>query len=176
MDNVNEIIEKTAQAVICEVKKQGMIRDNKPTPYQKTETLLYNYLNFKGAIRDKQDQIDMINAEGTIQRSASITTCPSGTVEIKSEYEKREDMIRGMENSIRYTMKFIKIIDAAIDGIKGDVYYELIPMIYFDNLTREEAAEHFNCDVKTVSRNKKRLINQLQIRMFTDEYILQIFH
>lgn len=48
-------------------------------------------------------------------------------------------------------------------------------MKYFEGKTREEIAEHFDVDVSTISRNKNRLINLLQIRLFSDEVIYQIF-
>jgi RNA polymerase sigma factor (sigma-70 family) len=98
-----------------------------------------------------------------------------GYVEVKSESEKAEEKIERIELSIKTTKNFIKIIDDAIDTLKDDPYYELIDMRYFKGRTREEIAEYFDCDVSTVNRNKNRLINLLQIRLFSDEVIQQIF-
>ncbi len=95
---------------------------------------------------------------------------------MKSEAEKAEEMIYAIEQSIQVTCKFINVIDAALDSLKGDSYYEIIPMKYFEGKTREDIAGFFDCDVKTVSRNKNRLINKLQIRLFSDEFIYQIFN
>ena len=57
---MNELIYKYTS----ELKKQGLLRNNKRTPFQKTETLLYNYNNFKAAIQDKHDQIEEIKNVG----------------------------------------------------------------------------------------------------------------
>jgi len=176
VSNVNEIIEKTAQAVVSELKNNGLLKDRKQTPYQKTETLLYNYNDFKEAVENKYKQIETIQEEGVPKKSASITSFSGEHVTyVKSDAEKAEEMIYAIEQSIRVTCKFINIIDAVLDSLKDDSYYEIIPMKYFERKTREEIAEHFDVDVKTISRNKNRLINKLQIRLFSDEFIYQIF-
>ena len=68
MSNEKKLIEQTAQAtaqaVVSELKRQGLMKDNKQTPFQKTETLLYNYNNFQEAIKDKYLQIETIQTEG----------------------------------------------------------------------------------------------------------------
>lgn len=177
ISNVNEIIEKTAQAVVSELKNNGLLKDRKQTPYQKTETLLYNYNDFKEAVEDKYKQIETIQEEGVPKKSASITSFSGEQVTyVKSEAEKAEEMIYAIEQSIQVTCKFINVIDAALDSLSNDPYFEIIPMKYFEGKTREDIAGFFDCDVKTVSRNKNRLINKLQIRLFSDEFIYQIFN
>ena len=86
-----------------------------------------------------------------------------------------EEKIEMIEFSISTTRNFIRIIDDAVAMLKDDYYYDLIRLRYFEGRTREEIAEHFDCDVTTVNRNKNRLINLLQIRLFSDEVIQQIF-
>lgn len=176
LSNVNEIIEKTAQAVVSELKNNGLLKDRKQTPYQKTETLLYNYNDFKEVVEDKYKQIETIQEEGVPKKSASITSFSGEQVTyVKSEAEKAEEMIYAIEQSIQVTCKFINVIDAALDSLSNDPYFEIIPMKYFEGKTREDIAGFFDCDVKTVSRNKNRLINKLQIRLFSNEFIYQIF-
>lgn len=180
MSNEKKLIEQaaqaTAQAVVSELKRQGLMKDNKQTPFQKTETLLYNYNNFQEAIKDKYLQIETIQTEGIPKKSSSISSFSSqATYEVKSDADKAEEKIECIEQSIQTTKNFIKVIDAAIDALKGDSYFDIIPMKYFEGQTREEIAEHFEVDVSTISRNKNRLINMLQIRLFSDEVIYQIF-
>lgn len=174
------VIETTAQAtsreVVSELKRQGLLKDNRQSPFQKTEILLYNYNNFKAAIDDKCEQIKTIRCEGIPQKSKSITSFSSSpTYEIKSESDKAEEKIESIENSIQTTKNFIKVIDAAIDMLKDDPYFDVIKMKYFNGKTREEIAEYFEVDVSTISRNKNRIVNLLQIRLFSDEVIYQIF-
>lgn len=174
---IDQTAKKTAEQTAAELKRQKLIIEGKQTPFQKTETLLYNYNHFKAAIKDKEEQIKEIRELGLPRKSKSITTFSgnTGLIEVKSEAEKAEEKIEMIEFSIVTTRRFIKIIDDAIQMLRDDPYYELIALRYFEGRTREYIAEFFDCDVKTVNRNKNRLINQLQIRLFSDEVIQSIF-
>ena len=180
MNNEKRIIEATAQAtakeVVSELKRQGLMRDNKQTPFQKTEILLYNYNSFQEAIKDKYKRIETIKEEGLPGKSKSITSFPGNdSYEIKSDNEKAEEKIELIEQSIAVTKNLISIVDDAIDKLKDDPYFEVIRLKYIEGCTREKLAEYFEVDVSTISRNKNRLINALQIRLFSDEVIFQIF-
>lgn len=169
-------VKKAVEQSICEMKRQHLIVDGKQTPFQKTETLLYNYNNFVSVIKEKEEQIAELRQYGLRQKSASITNFSGGlVVDVKSDQEKVDEKIELIEDSIRTTRSFIKIIDDAVAGLSDDPYYDLIRMRYFQNCSREDVADHFCVDVKTVTRNKNRLINLLQIRLFSDEVIKQIF-
>lgn len=177
MNDVNLIIEQAVKTAISELKKNNMLKENKQTPYQKTETLLYNYMSFKQTIEDKYKQIENIQTEGVPKKSSSITSFSGAACyEIKSEYEKAEDMIQAILHSIKTTEKFIRIIDVALDNLADDPYFDIIRLKYFEGYAREDIATYFKCDVKTISRNKNRLINSLQIKLFSDEFIHQLFN
>lgn len=173
---IEETAQTTAERVVSELKRQGLLKDNKQTPFQKTETLLYNYNNFQAAIDDKLQQIETIRQEGIPKKSPSITSFSgNSTYEIKSDADKADEKIEAIENSIQTTKNFIKVIDNALAALKDDPYFDIIKLKYFEGQTREEIAEYFEVDVSTISRNKNRLVNLLQIRLFSDEVIYQIF-
>jgi RNA polymerase sigma factor (sigma-70 family) len=170
-------VKKAVESSIIEMKRQNLIVEGKQSPFQKTETLLYNYNNFKDVIREKEEQIAELRQFGMRKKSASITSFSgsTGLIEVKSDQEKIDEKIEMIEFSISTTRSFIKIIDDAIATLKDDKYFDLIELRYFKGRSREDIAEHFDCDVSTVNRNKNRLINLLQIRLFSDEVIQQIF-
>lgn len=174
---IDQTAKKTAEQTAIELKRQNLIVKGKQTPFQKTETLLYNVPHFKKAIKDKEDQIREIREIGLRGKSKSITTFSgnSGLLEVKSEAEKAEEKIEMIEFSIATTRRFIKIIEDAVASLRDDDYYELIALRYFEGKTQEQIAEFFDRDVSTVNRNKNRLINLLQIRLFSDEVIQYIF-
>lgn len=182
-NNIEEIIkavaEQTAKHTVLELRKQGMMKDDKQTPYQKTETLLYNYNSFIAAIEDKEEEINEIRVTGLKKRCNSVIPNPgSGTIvrETKTEQQKIDEKIADIEASISVTKRFINIINEALDQLKNsEVYYELVPLKYFQGKTYEEIAEYFHCDVKTIYRQKKNLINKLQIRLFSDDVINHIY-
>ncbi len=80
----------------------------------------------------------------------------------KSGYLKRSDDIAYSEISARL-FDYFKHPDSdpdiatALNGIKGDHYYKIIPMYYRDRVTIDWIAEEFNCEISTITRNKKRL-------------------
>lgn len=97
----------------------------------------------------------------------------------KTAYQKTEELLRNynafVESDQPYTRKLVKKIDEALDSIKGDIYYEIIPMVYFEGDTREAIAEYFDTTVTTISRNKNRLVNKLKVRLCSDDVIYELF-
>lgn len=71
--------------------------------------------------------------------------------------------------------KFVDIVDNALKEIVDDIYYDIIPMMYFENQSRESIAEYFNTTVTTISRNKRRLVNKLKYLIFADDVIYELF-
>lgn len=179
-DSVKDIIKLTARATATEVvvmlKTENLVKDKK-NPFQKVEQLLYNYKNFKNVINDKAQQINDIKTNGLSQKSKSITSWGGNTnQEFVSDSEKEEDKISEIEKSIALTKYFIKVIDSALLKITDDPYYDLIVLLYFEGKSREEIAEYYACDISTVWRNKRRLINQLKIILFSDDVISEMFY
>lgn len=174
---IDGTVKKAVAEAVCELKKQQLLVEGKQTPFQKTETLLFNYNNFVDAIKEKEEQIKELNQFGLNKKSNSVTSFSGNTgfIEVKSEAEKVEDKIELIESSIHTTKTFVRIIDDAIFSLKDDPYYDLISMRYFEGCSREEIAEHFDVDVRTVNRQKNRLVNLLQIKLFSDEVIQRMF-
>lgn len=173
---IEETARITAERVVLEFQKKGLLKDNKQSAFQKTEILLYNYNNFKEAIKDKQEQIKNIKKMGVNKKSKSITTYSSGNYfDNKSEEEKSEDKIQDLENSIKITKNLISVIDKSLEKLHDDEYFKIINLKYFENKKYEEIAELLEVDVSTVSRNKNRLINMLKIYLFSDDVINELF-
>ena len=65
----------------------------------------------------------------------------------------------------------IQALDKALQELSDDEYYEIIPLIYFEHRSREYIAEYFDVSVTTISRQKKRLINNLSILLYPNDFI-----
>lgn len=72
------------------------------------------------------------------------------------------------------TKKVIRKINEALEYIRDDLYYPVIPMTYFDGRSREAVAEELGMDVSTITRNKKRLLDAMAAYLFSDEYVKQL--
>ena len=130
----NELIEKTVKRTVLELKRAGMIRENRLNSFQKTEKILFLYPQMKRNV---------------------------------SKYDF---------DSLKITSEFIDLIDEALKGISHDPYYDIIPMKYFDGFTHEQIAEHFDVQPAAISKQRKRLINQLRGVIFSDDFITELFY
>lgn len=94
-----------------------------------------------------------------------------------SPYEKTENLLyhynvfKNANEDNTQTKKIVENIDRALKMINDDYYFDIIQMLFFDKLSREQVAEHMNTSVTTISRNKKRLVESLSVILFSDEYI-----
>lgn len=172
---ISNAADTTADRVIKGLKKQRFLKEKSLTAYQKTEQVLYNYNNFKETIKDKKEQIEEIKAEGLKSKSKDITFYSTGGF-VDNDYEARiEEKIQSLRDSISLTERYIKTIDAALEKIRDDKYYDIIILKYFQGKTVEEISEYFDYkDPSTINRNKSRLINQLKIILFSDEVIKEM--
>lgn len=169
---------EAAKQVVSEFKIQGLLKDAKQTAYQKTETLLYNYSNFKLAIKEKNEHIKYLQKHGIDSKSKSITsfsTANSYGGSSKDFDEMAEEKIISIRKSIAITQNLINVIDSALSKLEEDKYYEVIRYKYFEKKTNDEIAELYDVDGTTISRNKSRMINVLKIYLFSDDVVKEIF-
>lgn len=92
--------------------------------------------------------------------------------DLKKVVEEKEKT-GGLDN-IPITAEYVKMIEKALDDIRLDEYYDIIPLVYYHGLTTEEVAETLNKDTSTIYRNKKRLVKKLEIKLLSDDVILSI--
>lgn len=88
---------------------------------------------------------------------------------------RKQELLRDVESaaykeiSERLNAYYIGLHDddlqAVLDEVKDDRYFDIITMFYFEGYTVEKIAEQLNVDVRTVSRNKKRLCLEIYMRL-----------
>lgn len=98
----------------------------------------------------------------------------------KTAYQKTEELLRNYKyfkesQDQPYARKVTSKIEAALQEIRDDIYYDIIPMTYFNDDTRETIALHYGATGTTISRNKKRLMDKLAAMIMTDEFIYEVF-
>jgi hypothetical protein len=64
----------------------------------------------------------------------------------------------------------IRDIKGALSLIADKPYYQIIPACYFKSYTGRDAAALANCDLKTVQRNKKRLLETMAVYLYGPIY------
>ncbi|KAF5049501.1 hypothetical protein DSECCO2_439050 [anaerobic digester metagenome] len=174
---IEQTAQTTAEKVVLEFQKKGMLKDSKQSAFQKTEILLYNYGSFQDAVKEKKLQIKEVRSHGIKHKSKSITSFSSGNnFSNQKDYDElEEEKILQLESSIKITKNLILVIDKALEKLHDDPYYEIIKLKYFEKKKGDEIAEYFNVETSTVSRNKNRLINVLKIYLFSDDVVNELF-
>lgn len=97
----------------------------------------------------------------------------------KTAAQKTEELLKNYnafkQSEQPYTIKLVNQIDNAVNTIADDPYIDIIKLYYFEGVTIERVAERINCSVRTVSRNKNRLIDKLKVILFSDRVIEELF-
>lgn len=82
----------------------------------------------------------------------------------------------GSKEMTEETKKFCTLIERAIATLYDEPYFDILPLKYGENLTFEKIAEFFQCDVSTITRTRKKLINKLRPIIFSDDFIRELYN
>lgn len=177
-ENVRRTIEKTidsksidiADKVIEKLNNSNKIKIEMPY-YKRVELLLYNYENLKEAVKQKEEAIEELDKYGLPERSKSIVMYSSAGG--SSQADRYSELKEKYKMEKMETERDLKRIDNALDKIRDDKYFDIIQFKYLNDdkdkiNTDEELADKFNRDRKTITRNKKRLINKLMTILFPE--------
>lgn len=134
--------------------------------YKQTEKRLYAYPVLKKNIERYKKDIEDVNQE-EFSRSKDIAFYAAGAGTEKPDIEEiRKAKIFVIEQKIARDREEIKEIEAALDEIRNDEYFEIIPLHYFQKVDQETITKRVYCDKVTVWRNRKRLLNIINICLF----------
>ena len=83
-----------------------------------------------------------------------------------SPEEIKEALIMDMEAGIAADKFELEIMDRALSHIAADEYYLTVTGRYLEGLSNEQIAERIPCELSTVWRNRKRLVQQLAVMLY----------
>lgn len=138
--------------------------------FKDTERLLYNYPALKQKIDADVEFLNNPDAEAKPSCKSKDIVCFS-TSNTGSHGLDLDRYTQGVKSSMMRTRQEVLRIERALESIKGDTYYRVIELKYFDGLSFEEIAEGLEKDEKTCRRNRSRLVNKLKIMLFGVEAI-----
>lgn len=155
---------KKAVEKLLDAKKQ--IEEQQRDFFKETEKLLYAYPYLK--LKVEQDKEDLESGVFAIKVSKSKDIIRFSTHSGGKQPEEyvQEEIIRSRKASMERTRLQVQRIDRALETIKDDPYYDIIPMKYWDLMQPAEIAERLGCDERTYRRHKNRLINKLKVVLF----------
>lgn len=172
------VVTKTIEAL--EDKKLIAPKSDEKTAYQKTEALLYNYRGFKKIVAERMQEIENLRKYGVPKTSKDITKyCGNagGTVQgTVLEEDAVEAAVRNVERSVEGTVQALALIDRCMATLRSDPYYCILEMRYFEGRTQEDIAVDLKCSQVTISKNKARLVKELAMRLFPNQYMDEIMN
>ena len=186
-----ELADLISKAVVKALQDSGLVfvddttesaphHKKEKTAYQKTEALLFNYNNFRKIVEERKQEINDIRKYGVPRRNTQygeVRVRTSRNVQgIVLEQDAVENAVRTVEATVQETVQALNLMDNCMAALKNDPYYEVLPMRYFEGRTLEDIGSYFGVDHTTISRNKRRLVKELAMRLFPDEVTKEIMH
>lgn len=169
------LIKKTSESVFDILRKNGFEIKEKKSVFQRTEQLLYLMPGLKEAIKFNNKKIEDLIEYGLpkAKGKAVHTILSSAPLEQDEEVlvQKEISKIKQRNHIINSQIKWINSI---LLKFRSDKFYDIIDLKYFKNKTREDIAEYYECDLKTISRNKNRLINEISVLLFPTDNISEL--
>lgn len=169
----NEIVKK----VLEELKNKKLLKNPKSS-YKSTEKILYSLNVLPEAIKLIDEEVKKLEEEA---KGIAISTAKSNSLilnERNNTYvygdETLETRISELKQISVKAKSQIRLVKSALKKIENDKYYDIIPMYYFEEKTIEEIAEECEWAVGTVSKHKKRLMNDLKVYVFPDTFIEEL--
>ena len=72
------------------------------------------------------------------------------------------------------TQKTMDKLDTILDSLKGEPYYKVIDMYYMEAKKMEVIAGELGVSISTVYSVKKRLVEQISVRLYADHIMREI--
>lgn len=169
----NEIVKK----VLEELKNKKLLKNPKSS-YKSTEKILYSLNVLPEAIKLIDEEVKKLEEEAKgiaipIAKSNSLILNERNNTYVYGD-ETLETRISELKQISVKAKSQIRLVKSALKKIENDKYYDIIPMYYFEEKTIEEIAEECEWAVGTVSKHKKRLMNDLKVYVFPDTFIEEL--
>lgn len=169
----NEIVKK----VLEELKSKKLLKNPKSS-YKSTEKILYSLNVLPEAIKLIDEEVEQLEEEAkdipkAPTKSSSLVLNEKNNTYIYGD-ETLETRISELKQISVKAKSQVRLVKSALKKIENDKYYDIIPMYYFNEMTIEEIAEECDWAVGTVSKHKKRLMNDLKVYIFPDTFIEEL--
>lgn len=158
---LTEIIQSVAKKVMNEGKRSVK------QCYKMTERRLRAYPILRQNIeRYKLDIADIRREEMGKSADIILFQAHSGMSPEKDLEELRQEKIFALTEKIYRDSKDVEEIDIALDRVRQDPYYAIIPMTYFEGRQQEAVAQAMHCDKSTVWRNRQKLVRHMSLILY----------
>lgn len=156
---VNKAAQESAKAVAHEPSEERNY-------FRETEILLYNYPALKLKVAQDEEFLYDPDACTTPENNRSKDIVIFSPRSSGSHGLDIDQYTQSVKSSMMRTRQEVLRIERALETVKDDKYYDVIPFKYFDGMSLEDIADKYECDDRTIRRNKNRLVNKIKIMLF----------
>lgn len=156
---IEEIIKQAVEAGRISAERQA--RD----VYKATERRLYAYPYLKQKLADDREMLEELLAYGPREKSKSIVRFQKSGRRLEPD-EIAEALKMDLEATIASDEEEIRTIEKAVGYIREDKYAYCLFGRYFDEKDDEAIAAELECDISTVWRNRKRLVQRVSVMLY----------
>ena len=133
--------------------------------YKATERRLYALPIHRRKLADDKERLDETKKYGPKEKSKSVTRFVKSGVRLSPE-EIFEVVVMDMESTIAADQHEVETMEKALSTIQDDEYYITVTGRYLEGLPDERVADMIPCDISTVWRNRKRLVQRLAVWLY----------
>jgi hypothetical protein len=162
-DREREIIREAATAAFA----AGLARSETRTKdaYKDTEQRLYNLPILRLKVERDKERLVELHTHGSTMNSKSVIRFDRTGNRLKPD-EMIDALTQDMNAKIAANEYEIETIETALSIIASDPYFNIIPYLFFDSMTVEEASVEIACDRATIFRHKTRLVQRLAVFLY----------
>ncbi|WP_029542906.1 hypothetical protein [Selenomonas sp. AB3002] len=156
LKQITQTIEEVGRRIMNEGRKADR------SAYKSTERRLRAYPTLKDNIQRYEADIKDIARED-MGKSADIVIFQShsGKAPERDLEELRREKIFSLTERLYRDSREVGEIETALDYIKNQEYYRIVPMIYFEGKSQKEIEVELHCDRSTIWRNRKVLVARM---------------
>lgn len=159
------------EQIITLAIERAVLPDGKYNYYRATESLLENYVSLKQIASEFETYAEGID----VQKSKDIVSS-QGSGYHKDRQEIKEEKRAAKLESFEKTQEQLRLIDAALDKLRGRERFKVIELYYFgigidgsimlEKPTFAEIAEILGRDEKTIRRWRSKAVKDIAVLLF----------
>lgn len=176
-DKTLKVLEKVANNIIENVIALNAPKKNISIEFYRKETIkkLKSYPILKQNIEEYKKDLEDIKRENfeTVPAVHVVNPNNANVDKFLNDDLAERRLIESVKirRAILRDITATKEIERALEAIKNEPYNNIIQMQYFKHMNAENIADELKCDIKTVYRNRIKLLDILTLKFFGGDAI-----
>lgn len=165
------------KVVITELTERGLLK-KKISTFETTKELLRNLNRIESSVKRTQKQINSLNntVKGLVPKVPSGTNFDKTDGETLISVDQIDQKINSLKQSQIIIKEFVKYVKDLIDEVLSDDEQDLISKFYFEKKDINDLCAEYDCEQSTIYRRLNRYINLINVELFPEKYIDELYN